>query len=408
MSEQPFIPYGRQAIDEEDIAAVVATLRSESLTQGPAVARFEQGLAGACGARFAVACSSGTAALHLAAMAVGLRPGDRVVVPTLTFLATANAIRYVGAEVVLSDVDPDSGLMDVGNVASSLSSTAQQGVKALIPVHLNGQCVDMEALAAIAAHHGLYVIEDACHALGSTYTSRDGGEGPVGNCRYSDLTVFSFHPVKTVAMGEGGALTTNDEVLYRRLLRLRNHGIVREPEGFENTALAFDSRGVANPWYYEMPEVGFNYRASDIHCALGLSQLRKLDRLVQRRRELVSRYDRLLTPFRSRVRPLGLAGNTDAAWHLYVVLIDFPALGVERARLMEQLRKGGIGTQVHYLPVHLQPYYRRRYGDRSLPGAERYYARALSLPLFPAMRDQDVDRVVETLVRKLKEAAVLS
>jgi UDP-4-amino-4,6-dideoxy-N-acetyl-beta-L-altrosamine transaminase len=408
LSKRAFIPYGRQAIDEEDIAAVVTTLRSDWLTQGPTVTRFEQALAQACGACFAVACSSGTAALHLAAMAVGLGEGDHAVVPTLTFLATANAARYVGAEVVLSDVDPDSGLLDLSHVASMLASVEQQAVKALIPVHLNGQCVDMEAVAAIAAQHELCVIEDACHALGGTYRSRDGVEGQVGNCRYSDLTTFSFHPLKTVAMGEGGAVTTNDEVLYRRLVRLRNHGIVREPEGFEDTALAFDSRGVAKPWYYEMPEVGFNYRASDIHCALGLSQLEKLGRFVRRRRELVRRYDRLLAPFRSLVRPLGLVGNTDAAWHLYVVLIDFAALGLERATLMEQLRKEGIGTQVHYLPVHLQPYYKRRYGDRSLPGAERYYARALSLPLFPALRDQDVDRVVATLVRELEQAAARS
>lgn len=402
---EPFLPYGRQLVDEDDIAAVTAVLRSDRLTTGPAVQAFEETLAGRVGAAHAVSCSSGTAALHLAALALGLGPDDRVVVPTLTFLATANAVRYVGADVVFADVDPETGLMGDSQLRDALARATDGTVKAVFPVHLAGQCAAMERIAAVAADRGLRVVEDACHAIGSTYEIRHGELIPVGSCRHGDMTVFSFHPVKTVTMGEGGVVTTNDRELYHRLVRLRNHGMVRDASAFEQADLAFDREGEANPWYYELQQLGYNYRSSDLNCALGLSQLRKLDRFVADRRALVARYDALLAPLAPIVRPLGRVAGCRPAWHLYTVLIDFKVAAVERATVMRRLREAGIGTQVHYLPVHMQPYYRRRYGEQRLVGAETYYGRSLSLPLFAGMEERDVERVAGALARSLGMSA---
>ena len=386
-----FLPYGRQSIDESDIAAVEAALRGAFLTTGPAVAAFEAEFARATGAVHAVSCSSGTAALHLAALALGLGEGDIVIVPTVTFLATANAARYVGAEVRFADVDPDTGLLTPDTLTGAVDAAEKAGrgaVKSVFPVHLNGQVCDMEALAGVAHRAGWTIVEDACHALGGA---------AVGDCRHSDMAVFSLHPVKTITAGEGGVITTRQAALASRLFRMRNHGIVREPDGFQEAGQAFDTDGVANPWYYEMPEPGFNYRLSDIHAALAASQLRRLAGFVARRQALAARYDRLLGGLAPVVRPTRRFGESAPALHLYVVLIDFDAIGRSRAGVMRRLRDAGIGTQVHYLPVHRQPYYRARYGNLYLPGADAYYARALSLPLFPAMADSDVDRVVDAL-----------
>lgn len=401
MSE--FLPYGKQAIDVDDLDAVRRVLQGDWLTTGPAVDEFEVALRERVGARHAMACSSGTAALHLAALALGLGEGDRVIVPSMTFLATANAVRYVGAEVVFADVDPNSGLMRLEDVEAA-ARRADGPVKAVFPVHLNGQTVDMNALSGLARDCGWRVVEDAAHALGS---ERDlaGRTWRTGDCRGSDMTIFSFHPVKTVTMGEGGAVVTNDDVLADRVQVFRNHGMVREPGRFVDREAAFDPRGAANPWYYELQMLGFNYRASDIHCALGTSQLRKLDGFLRRRRELVDIYDQAIASLAPQVVPVSRVGAERPGWHLYAVLVDFAACDTHRAAVMHALRERGIGTQVHYVPVHRQPYYRHRYGDIPLPGAEYYGARELSLPLYPAMRDDDVHRVVETLREILGDGA---
>ncbi len=396
----PFLPYGRQAVDDDDVAAVAAVLRGDWLTTGPTVAAFEKAFAAKVGARFAVACSSGTAALHLAALALGLGPGNRVVVPTLTFLATANAARYVGADVLFADVAPDTGLMEAGHLRAALEGPSGDDVKAVFPVHLNGQCADPEAIAGLAAERRLKVVEDACHALGATYATGAGGTVPVGACRHADMAVFSLHAVKTITMGEGGVITTNDPGLEERLKRFRNHGTV--DRAFQNADLAFDGEGKPNPWYREMPELGYNYRASDIHCALGLSQLGKLDGFAAARRALAARYDRALAALAPTVRLVARTPGCSPVWHLYVVLIDFKAAGVPRATVMNRLRDRGIGTQVHYLPVHLQPYYAKRYSKHSLPGAAAYYERCLSLPLFARMEETDVDRVADALAAALE------
>ena len=396
-----FLPYGRHCIEDDDIAAVEAVLRSGTLTTGPAVAAFERALAEAVNAPDAVACSSGTAALHLAAMSIGLGPGDAAVVPAITFLATANAVRLTGAEVLFADVDPGTGLMGADHMDAAIGNAGGLRLRAVFPVHFAGQPAPMEEIAALAHARGLAIVEDASHALGSTCETGDGVQARIGQAGHGGLAAFSFHPVKTVAMGEGGALTGQDRALLARVRRLRNHGMTRDPGAFTEHALAFDAGGAANPWHYEMPGPGLNYRASDIHCALGLSQLGKLERFVARRRALAAVYESRIAPLAPLVQPLSRRSGCAPAWHLYVVLIDFAAAGTSRRRVMEALRADGIGSQVHYIPVHLQPYYRRRHGERALPGAMAYFERCLSLPLFPAMADDDVDRGVDALARAL-------
>ena len=411
MSGKPaFLPYGRQTVDDDDIAAVTAVLRGDLLTTGPAVAAFEKAFAAAVGARHAVSCSSGTAALHLAALALGLGPGDGVVVPAITFLATANAARFVGAEVIFADVDPQTGLMEAAHLEDALEYAGDADVKAVFPVHMNGQCADLDTLRDVAAGRGLAIVEDACHAPGATFDpgANGGARGAaksrstIGDCRYGDLATFSFHPVKIIAGGEGGAVTTNDETLRAKLARFRSHGMTRDAETFVDDEHALDAAGRPNPWYYEMADVGLNYRLSDIHAGLALSQLGKLGAFVARRRALASRYDEALSDLAPQVRPVGRNERCLPAWHLYVALIDFEAAGVGRSEVMAALSEQGIGSQVHYFPVALQPYYRRRYGTPDLPGATAYYARCLSLPLFPAMADGDVDRVVAALRTALR------
>lgn len=399
----PVLPYGRQLIEDDDVAAVAAVLRGDWLTTGPAVDAFERAFAARVGAPYAVACSSGTAALHLPMLALGLGQGDVAIVPALTFVATANAVRYVGAEVVFADVEPETGLMGPTHFAEAVARARlafpTHRVRAALPVHLNGQACDMAGLARTAEAESIALVEDACHALGADAGAAS--EDRVGACRHSVMAAFSGHPVKTIAMGEGGVVTTRDEALARRLARLRAHGINREPALFTERDQAFDAAGQPNAWYHELVELGFNYRASDLHCALGLSQLRKLDRFIAARAGLVERYRARLAALGPPVRPIDLAGHGTPAWHLFVVRIDFEAAGVSRNTVMARLKAKGIGTQVHYLPVNRQPYYRSRYGATALPGADAYYERALSLPLHAGMTEADVDRVVDALAAVL-------
>jgi UDP-4-amino-4,6-dideoxy-N-acetyl-beta-L-altrosamine transaminase len=399
----PFLPYGRQSIDASDHAAVGAVLDSGWLTGGPAVDKFERDLAERLGAARVISCNSGTAALHLACLALDLGPGDAAIVPTITFLATANAVRMTGAEAVFADVDPESGLITPAGLEEAIGRARAAGlrVRAVIPVHLAGQCPDMVAIGRLARAAGAEIIEDACHAIGSYHACADGSAAAVGACRHSTLATFSFHPVKTIAAGEAGAVSTNDSALADRMLRLRSHGMSRDPASFARKDAGFDAAGLANPWYYEMAEIGWNYRLSDIHAALGSSQLRRLDHFVERRRTLAQRYDEALAPHVSRVRPIRRSRGCLPAWHLYPVLIDFDRLGIERGAVMRALAAAGIGSQVHYIPVHLQPYYRRREPGLLLAGAQAYYDRVLTLPLFTEMSVGEVKRVVSTLIEIL-------
>lgn len=394
-----FLPYGRQLIEDDDIAAVVEALRGDLLTTGPFVGRFEFALANAVGSRHAVVCANGTAALHMAARALNLGPGSKVVVPSITFLATASAPHMNGADIVFADVDPQTGLMRPDDLRQALERAGH--ADAVFNVHLNGQCGPVEEIAAIAREHGARIVDDACHTLGAAFIGEDGVARPIGSNTFADLSVFSFHPVKAIAMGEGGAVTANDSELAHALLRARNHGMTREASDFRNVDDAFDSDGKANPWYYELVEPEFNWRANDIQCALGLSQLGKLGRFVARRRSLAAAYDAIFTEHLPVVRPLGRTRMCLPAWHLYVVRIDYAAAGLSRAELMRRLADDGIGTQVHYFPVHRQPYYAQRYETPALPGADQYYQRALSLPLFASMTNDDVAFVAAALLRHL-------
>ena len=378
----PVLPYGRQTIEDDDIAAVVEALKADFLTTGPTVEAFETAFAGTVGARHAVACANGTAALHLAMLALDVQPDEAVVAPSITFLATANCARYVGAEVVFADVDPASGLMTPQTLAEALTRLGGRRLRAVLPVHLRGDVANLPELAALAGDAGAVLVEDAPHALGSTMTFGNVAER-VGDARHSAMATFSFHPVKTIATGEGGMVTTNDAGLAERLRTMRSHGMVR-PAG-------------ADPWAYEMPEPGFNYRLPDILCALGLSQLKKLPRFAARRRALAKAYETALAPLAPVVRIAERPAWSDPVLHLMCVLIDFEATGMTRRAVVDGLRERGVGTQVHYIPVHTQPYYRERYGPLDLPGAQAWYDRCLSLPLYPGMADEDVGRVVEAL-----------
>lgn len=393
---RPFLPYGRQSIEDDDLEAVAAALRDDLLTTGPRVEAFEAALCAATGAAEAVACNNGTSALYLAARALGIGPGDQVIVPSITFAATASAPRLAGAEVVLADVDPDSGLMTPELLEQALARAP--AARAVFPVHLAGTPVDLEAVGAIAARRGLRVIEDACHALGSEVAEAE-GVSRIGDCRHSDCAAFSFHPVKAIAMGEGGAVTTRDPEIAERLRLYRNHGIVRDAEGFVlDEARAPD--GTVNPWYYEVAEPSFNFRVPDLLCALGISQLAKLERFIEARRVLVALYDEHLPALAPLVRPVTRRSNVRSGHHLYPVLIDFAAAGLSRAQVMQRLREGGVGSQVHYIPLHRHPAFLRP--AERFPGAEAYYSRTLSLPLFASMTAADVEHVIGTLARSLE------
>lgn len=382
------IPYGRQSIDPADIAAVVAVLESDWLTQGPAVAQFEAAVAGYCGARGAVAVSSGTAALHLACRAAGLGPGDRLWTSPISFVASANCALYCGGDVDFVDIDPGSANLSVDALARKLETAERDGrlPSVVLPVHYAGQACDMAAIAALADRYGFTVIEDAAHAIGGCYRDH-----PIGSCRYAAMTVFSFHPVKIITAGEGGMVTTRDGRLRERVAALREHGIRREP------AAATGAGG----WYYEQTELGYNYRMSDIHAALGASQLRRIDGLVARRRALAARYDAALDALP--LTPLHRDDRVASAHHLYPVRLHGGA--ATRRRLYDRLRAAGIGAQVHYIPLHLHPFYRARgFAVGDYPAAEAYYAATLSLPLYPDLGDADQDRVIAILRAELGSA----
>ncbi|HLH76387.1 MAG TPA: UDP-4-amino-4,6-dideoxy-N-acetyl-beta-L-altrosamine transaminase [Candidatus Binataceae bacterium] len=382
------LPYGRQWIDDNDVAAVVDALRSDWLTTGPRVEQFESALAAKVGARYAVVASSGTAALHLACMAADVGPGGVVISSPNTFVASTNCALYCGARPAFADIDSETLNLDPSALAHLLNHLPSGQPQAVIPVHFAGQPCAMEQISSLARSAGLRIIEDACHALGARWRDRTGRWQSVGNCSHSDMTVFSFHPVKHITSGEGGAITTNDQQIYERLRRLRHHGIGR----------TLMQLGAQEPWRHEITELGYNYRLSDIQCALGLSQLRKLEGWVERRRALAARYDRELADLSEVKRP-AQAANNFSSYHLYVVQVP------RRSALFHRLHERGIKTQVHYLPVHLHPLYRERFGYRAgdFPKAEAYYEGALSLPLFPQMSDNDVTYVAEVLREALAE-----
>ena len=381
---KPFLPYGRQTITEADIAAVEAVLRSPFLTQGPAVPAFEQAVAAKVGASHGVAVNSATSALHIACLALGLGPEDRLWTSPITFVASANCGRYCGATVDFVDIDPATGLMSLAALEQKLQQAERSGTlpKVVVPVHLTGTSCDMAAIGRLADHYGFSVLEDASHAIGGSYQSE-----PVGNCRHSAITVFSFHPVKIITTGEGGLATTNDPLFAQRMAELRSHGIVRDAERFELRA--------AGAWVYEQQQLGFNYRITDIQAALGLSQLQRLDEIVLERNRQLQRYQELLTDLP--VQLLKVPDDVCSSVHLAVIRL-LQATAEQHQQVFEGLRAAGIGVQLHYSPVHLQPYYRRLgFHEGDFPEAEAYASSAISLPLFPGLRTIQSQYVAEKL-----------
>ena len=385
------IPYGRQNLDQADIDAVVAVLQSDWLTQGPTLEHFEEAMANRCQAAYAVAVCNATAALHIACLAAGLGPGDRLWTTPNTFLASANCGRYCGALVDFVDIDPLTWNLDACALAAKLEEAERDGTlpKVLVAVAFSGQSCDMRKIAQLSERYGFTVIEDASHAVGASYAGR-----PVGCGEFASMTVFSFHPVKIITSGEGGMVLTNRPELAQRLQRLRSHGMTRDAQ-----QMTEPSHG---PWYYQQIELGFNYRMTDLQAALGLSQLNKLDDFVARRRERAARYNHLLAGL-PLVLP-SLQPEAESAWHLYVVRLQLDSITLGHRQVFEGLRAAGIGVNLHYIPVHLQPYYRDLgFAAGDFPQAERYYAEAISLPMFPTLSDEQQDYVVEQLRQLLEE-----
>lgn len=386
------IPYGRQNITQEDINAVVETLHSDYLTQGPKIAEFEKAFAKYVGSKYAVAVANGTAALHLCAIALGVKEGDKVITSPITFAASANCIRYCGGEVVFSDIDPKTYLLDIDKVADLLNTTPPGTYKGIIPIDFAGRSVDMKAFRELAKKFNLWIIEDSCHAPGGFFTDSSGNEQYCGSGNFAELAIFSFHPVKHIAAGEGGMITTNNPELYRKLLALRTHGIIKNNAEFVNeTSFA---AGTASPeypgWYMEMQELGYNYRLSDFQSALGLSQLQRADEGLQRRRVIAKRYD---DAFKDKKFVLGQSGVIEGhAYHLYVLEVE------NRLGLYNYLRKYHVFAQIHYIPCHLMPYYRELgWQEGDLPNAEKYYKNCISIPMYPTLTDEEQDWVISKI-----------
>lgn len=393
------IPYGKQDIQQSDIDAVVKVLKSDFLTQGPTVKRFEEEFADYVGVKYAVAVSNGTAALHLNTLALDVTTGDKVITSPITFAATANCVRYCGGEVVFSDIDPDTYLLDIDKVRILLESAPKGTYSGIIPVDFAGRAVDLEALRELADEFGLWIIQDSCHSPGGYFVDRNGEHQNCGNGRFADLSIFSFHPVKHIACGEGGMITTNNKVLYEKLLTLRTHGITKDESLFNNNK-EFASSGEDSKkypgWYMEMQNLGFNYRITDFQAALGSSQLLRAHQGVQRRREIASIYN---YAFKNESFIKGQSGIIEGhAYHLYILEVQ------NRLGLYKYLRKNGIFTQIHYIPCHLMPYY-RNYGwkEGDLPIAEAYYSKCISLPMFPGLTNKEQSFVIEKIFEFYKD-----
>jgi UDP-4-amino-4,6-dideoxy-N-acetyl-beta-L-altrosamine transaminase len=377
--KKQFIPYGKQDIGDEEIQAVIEVLRSDYLTQGSKLGEFEQAICDYTGARYCVAVSNATAALHIAVKALDIEEGREGITTPNTFVASSNCLLYNHLRPVFADIESESFNISVESVRQKVNDKTS----VLIPVHFAGLPAEMDSLHQLAQEKKLFIIEDASHAIGGNYPSGS----KIGSCVYSDMTVFSFHPVKTMTTGEGGVITTNNEALYKKLLSLRSHGITRESDDFKNSS--------PGPWYYEMQELGYNYRLTELQAALGITQLSRLEEFTKRRQVIIKKYNQALGSLSWLVAPSDLSYNV--CHHLYVVQINFEALSLSRKQVMEQLKRDGVGTQVHYIPVYKQPYYMEHFDTKSsdYPVCEKYYSKTLSLPLYPKMTDEDVDYVIE-------------
>lgn len=396
------IPYGRQNITQADIDAVIEVLKGDFLTQGPEIERFEKNFADYIGCKYAVAVSNGTAALHLSSLALNVQPGDKIITTPITFAASANCIKYCGGEVIFADIDPESYCLDVNKVRDLIERFPKGTIKGIIPVDFAGYPVNMEEFRELANEYGLWILEDACHAPGGFYFNKEGKKQECGNGNYADLTVFSFHPVKHIAAGEGGMITTNNDRLYRKLLMLRTHGIIKDSSLFQNSlevALGdFPIKDLERSdipreypgWYYEMQELGFNYRLTDFQAALGNSQLKRANEGLKRRRDIAQRYYDF---FREKLYIKGQSGIVNGhAYHLYVIEVE------KRKELYDFLRSRNILVQIHYVPLHLMPYYKQfGWKEGDLPVAEQYYKHCISLPMYPALTEKEQEFVIKSI-----------
>ena len=387
------IPYGKQNITKADIDAVVEVLKADYLTQGPKIKEFEDAFASYVDAKYAVAVSNGTAALHLCALALNISEGQKVITTPITFAASANCVRYCGGEVVFGDIDPETYLLDINSVRELLEGSPKGTYSGVIPVDFAGRAVDLESYRKLANEYGLWIVEDACHAPGGSFVKSNGQESKCGSGEFADLAIFSFHPVKHIASGEGGMITTNDESLYNRLLALRTHGIVKDDNLFTNSvdfASGIQKAESYPLWYMEMKELGYNYRLTDFQAALGLSQLQRADEGIQRRREIARTYEKA---FQNKNFIKGQSGVvTGHAYHLYVIEVD------DRLGLYNYLRENHVYAQIHYIPCHLMPYYRGQgwnEGDRL--NAENYYIHCISLPMYPTLSDEEQVTVINLI-----------
>ena len=397
MEKHNFIPYGKQHLDDDDIEAVVKTLKSDWITQGPAISEFEKAVANKVGAQYAVAVATGTAALHCACFAAGIGKGDEIITSPITFAASGNCALFLGAAVRFVDIRPDTYCMDYQKLEEAITPRT----KAIVPVDFAGQPCDMDEINAIARKHNITVIEDAAHSLGAVYKGK-----PVG--ALAPMTIFSFHPVKHITTGEGGMVVTDNKELAEKLMLFRTHGITNNDNCMilkeqaadnENPSQTGENPDTRSPWYYEMQELGYNYRITDIQCSLGLSQLKKLDHFITRRREIVQHYDEAFARSQYLITP-HVEPDRQSAWHLYMLRLRLDKMNKKRREVFEQLRALGIGVHVHYIPLHLQPYYRATFGYKrgDFPEAEAYYDSALTIPLFPGMTDDDCEQVIRSIL----------
>jgi UDP-4-amino-4,6-dideoxy-N-acetyl-beta-L-altrosamine transaminase len=399
------IPYGRQNITQEDIDVVIEALQSDFLTQGPIISEFESRFANYVDAKYAIAVTNGTAALHLSALALSVKPGDKVITSSLTFAASANCIKYCGGDVHFIDIDPNTYLIDLDKVENLLKSVPKGTYTGIIPVDFAGRPVNLERCKKLADEYGLWIIEDACHAPGASFTDSNGTTQKSGNGTFADLAIFSFHPVKHIATGEGGMITTNDEKLYKKLLTLRTHGITRDPLNFKNSIL--EAGGNINDtiypgWYMEMQDLGYNYRITDFQCALGISQLQRADDGLKNRIAIAKKYD-LAFQNNHNVKSTALEIDTKFidkhAYHLYILLVE------DRLGLYNHLKANGIFAQIHYYPVHLMPYYRNLgWKENDLPFVETYYQKCISLPMYPTLTNDEQEYVINTVLNYYKES----
>jgi UDP-4-amino-4,6-dideoxy-N-acetyl-beta-L-altrosamine transaminase len=393
------IPYGKQNITNEDIEAVSQALLGDYLTQGPTIKQFEEAFASYVGANYAVVVTNGTAALHLSALALSVKPGDKVITTSLTFAASANCIRYCGGEVVFVDIDPNTFLIDLDKVENLLRSAPTGTFKGIIPVDFAGRAINLERCKTLANEFGLWILEDACHAPGASFIDSKGKAQKSGNGNFADLAIFSFHPVKHIATGEGGIIATNNENLYKKLLTLRTHGITKEQLNFKNSIVQAGGSITDTEypgWYMEMQELGYNYRITDFQCALGISQLKRANEGMAKRQEIAKRYD-LAFQNKPNVKSPSLEIDSNFidyhAYHLYVLLVE------DRLGLYNYLKSNGIFAQIHYYPVHLMPYYRNfGWKENDLPFVEAYYSKCISLPMYPTLTIEEQEYVISTIL----------